>query len=56
MLLETRGAAVASCAQQKTSRVDIHLNADQVTHDQIDELQDDPRERARAATARRSCG
>ncbi len=24
--------------QQKTTRVDIHLNADQMTHDQIDEL------------------
>jgi hypothetical protein len=24
--------------QQKTSRVDIHLNADMLTHDQVDEL------------------
>jgi hypothetical protein len=37
MLLE--GAApLSELRQQKTTRVDIHLNADQLTHDQIDEL------------------
>jgi DNA polymerase-3 subunit alpha len=37
MLLETC-APLSELRQQKTSRVDIHLNADQLTHDQIDEL------------------
>src|SRR5262249_34988986 len=37
MLLET-AAPLSELRQQKTSRVDIHLNADQLTHDQIDEL------------------
>jgi len=37
MLLES-AAPLSELRQQKTSRVDIHLNADQLTHDQIDEL------------------
>jgi DNA polymerase III subunit alpha len=37
MLLEV-AAPLSELRQQKTSRVDIHLNADQLTHDQIDEL------------------
>ncbi len=37
MLLEA-AAPLSELRQQKTSRVDIHLNADQLTHDQIDEL------------------
>jgi DNA polymerase III subunit alpha len=37
MLLET-AAPLSELRQQKTSRVDIHLNADQLTHDQVDEL------------------
>jgi DNA polymerase III subunit alpha len=37
MLLESC-TALSELRQQKTSRVDIHLNADQLTHDQIDEL------------------
>jgi DNA polymerase-3 subunit alpha len=37
MLLES-AAPLSELRQQKTSRVDIHLNADQATHDQIDEL------------------
>jgi DNA polymerase-3 subunit alpha len=37
MLLET-AAPLSELRQQKTSRVDIHLRADQITHDQIDEL------------------
>jgi DNA polymerase-3 subunit alpha len=37
MLLES-AAPLSDLRQQKTSRVDIHLNADQLTHDQIDEL------------------
>jgi len=37
MILE--GAApLSQLREQKTSRVDIHLNADMLTHDQIDEL------------------
>ncbi|HEY1558989.1 MAG TPA: DNA polymerase III subunit alpha [Kofleriaceae bacterium] len=37
MLLET-SAPLSELRQQKTSRVDIHLNADALTQDQIDEL------------------
>jgi DNA polymerase-3 subunit alpha len=37
MLLES-AAPLSELRQQKTSRVDIHLNADQLTSDQIDEL------------------
>ncbi|HSK03103.1 MAG TPA: DNA polymerase III subunit alpha [Kofleriaceae bacterium] len=37
MLLES-AAPLSELRQQKTSRVDIHLNADQLTRDQIDEL------------------
>jgi DNA polymerase-3 subunit alpha len=37
MLLES-AAPLSELRQQKTSRVDIHLNADQLTHDQVDEL------------------
>ncbi|HZJ66258.1 MAG TPA: OB-fold nucleic acid binding domain-containing protein, partial [Kofleriaceae bacterium] len=37
LLLES-AAPLSELRQQKTSRVDIHLNADQLTHDQIDEL------------------
>jgi DNA polymerase-3 subunit alpha len=37
MLLES-AAPLSELRQQKTSRVDIHLNADQVTHDMVDEL------------------
>jgi DNA polymerase-3 subunit alpha len=37
MLLES-ATPLSELRQQKTSRVDIHLNADQLTHDQIDEL------------------
>ena len=37
MLLESC-VPLSELRQQKTSRVDIHLNADQLTHDQIDEL------------------
>jgi len=37
MLLE-QAAPLSQLREQKTSRVDIHLNADQLTHDQIDEL------------------
>jgi DNA polymerase-3 subunit alpha len=37
MLLEL-AAPLSELRQQKTSRVDIHLNADQLTPDQIDEL------------------
>ncbi|MGN6109372.1 MAG: DNA polymerase III subunit alpha [Kofleriaceae bacterium] len=37
MLLES-AAPLSELRQQKTSRVDIHLNADVVTHDLIDEL------------------
>ncbi|HEU4726881.1 MAG TPA: DNA polymerase III subunit alpha, partial [Kofleriaceae bacterium] len=37
MLLDS-AAPLSELRQQKTSRVDIHLNADQLTHDQIDEL------------------
>jgi DNA polymerase-3 subunit alpha len=37
MLLES-AAPLSDLRQQKTSRVDIHLNADQLTLDQIDEL------------------
>ena len=37
MLLES-AAPLSELRQQKTSRVDITLNADQLTHDQIDEL------------------
>jgi DNA polymerase-3 subunit alpha len=37
MLLET-AAPLSQLREQKTSRVDIHLNADQMTHDMIDEL------------------
>jgi DNA polymerase-3 subunit alpha len=37
MLLES-AAPLSELRQLKTSRVDIHLNADQLTHDQIDEL------------------
>jgi len=37
MLLETC-APLSELRQLKTTRVDIHLNADQLTHDQIDEL------------------
>ena len=36
---DPRGAApLSQLREQKTSRVDIHLNADMLTHDQIDEL------------------
>jgi DNA polymerase-3 subunit alpha len=37
MLLES-AAPLSQLREQKTSRVDIHLNADQMTHDMIDEL------------------
>jgi DNA polymerase-3 subunit alpha len=37
MLLES-ATPLSDLRQQKTSRVDIHLNADQLTRDQIDEL------------------
>ncbi len=37
MLLES-AAPLSELRQQKTSRVDIHLNADNATHDTIDEL------------------
>jgi DNA polymerase-3 subunit alpha len=37
MLLES-AAPLSELRQAKTTRVDIHLNADQMTHDQIDEL------------------
>ncbi len=37
MLLE-QAAPLSEMRQQKTSRVDIHLNADQLTHDMVDEL------------------
>jgi len=37
MLLES-AAPLSELRQQKTSRVDIHLNADQATHDTVDEL------------------
>jgi DNA polymerase-3 subunit alpha len=37
MLLES-AAPLSELRQQKTTRVDINLNADQATHDQIDEL------------------
>jgi DNA polymerase-3 subunit alpha len=37
MLLES-AQPLSEMRQQKTSRVDIHLNADSLTHDQIDEL------------------
>jgi DNA polymerase-3 subunit alpha len=37
MLLES-ATPLSELRQQKTSRVDIHLNADQLTRDQIDEL------------------
>ena len=37
MLLES-AEPLSELRQQKSSRVDIHLNADQLTHDQIDEL------------------
>lgn len=37
MLLEAAGP-LSEMRQQKTSRVDIHLNADSLTSDQIDEL------------------
>ena len=37
MLLES-AAPLSEMRTQKTTRVDIHLNADQLTHDQIDEL------------------
>ena len=37
MLLEL-AAPLSELRQQKTTRVDIHLNADQLTPDQIDEL------------------
>ncbi len=37
MFLET-ATPLSDLRQQKTTRVDIHLNADQMTHDQIDEL------------------
>ncbi len=37
MLLEN-AAPLSELRQSKTSRVEIHLNADQLTHDQIDEL------------------
>ncbi|HEY4242405.1 MAG TPA: DNA polymerase III subunit alpha [Kofleriaceae bacterium] len=37
MLLES-AAPLSELRQQKTTRVDIHLNADQLTHDMIDEL------------------
>jgi len=37
MLLES-AAPLSEMRQQKTSRVDIHLNADVLTQDQIDEL------------------
>jgi DNA polymerase-3 subunit alpha len=37
MLLES-AQPLSDMRQQKTSRVDIHLNADSLTHDQIDEL------------------
>jgi DNA polymerase-3 subunit alpha len=37
MLLES-AAPLSELRQLKTTRVDIHLNADQLTHDQIDEL------------------
>jgi hypothetical protein len=37
MLLES-AAPLSQLREQKTSRVEIHLNADSLTHDQIDEL------------------
>ncbi|MGE5182391.1 MAG: OB-fold nucleic acid binding domain-containing protein, partial [Acidobacteriota bacterium] len=37
MLLES-AQQLSELRQQKTSRVDIHLNADSLTHDQVDEL------------------
>jgi DNA polymerase-3 subunit alpha len=37
MILE-RAEVLSQLREQKSSRVDIHLNADMLTHDQIDEL------------------
>jgi DNA polymerase-3 subunit alpha len=37
MILES-AAPLSQLREQKTSRVDIHLNADMLTHDQVDEL------------------